>query len=316
MDCDSAWNELLREQVPNLFLQALHTFKQLPAAHADTPMAWVNRWLQSIPLPREVRTHSPLLYLHDTLWSSATTHNLACISSTLGCRMTQTPIEARAAPALGSAFKHECLACSHSTLLKSTWPACHLCPLQAQSFFAALPHSLAARLQQSQCIPTEANHWVYPRQALVCQDPQVRTLLANPRLPAVVTLQYAHSGLPILHSSQPLRALLGVGEVAHGHLLDVLRQLHASSGLAQMGQAWLAQLLLCIFDSLQQEQPGMDGYGGPSYGPRATPAAKAATADLKKLLLLPLADGSFAAVESEHQQTMYFPIDMDDAEGK
>ena len=54
VDCDSAWNELLREQVPNLFLQALDSFKQLPVSDADQPMAWVNRWLQSIPLPREV----------------------------------------------------------------------------------------------------------------------------------------------------------------------------------------------------------------------------------------------------------------------
>ena len=106
--------------------------------------------------------------------------------------------------------------------------------------------------------------------------------------------------------------LLGVGEVAHGHLLDVVRQLHASSGLAQMGQAWLAQLLLCVFDSLQQEQPG--GYGAPAA--RATAAAKAATADLKKLLLLPLSDGSFAMVENQRRQPMYFPLDMDDDEGK
>lgn len=55
VDCDSAWNEVLREQVPSLFLQALHSFRQLPAADTNTPMAWVNRWLQSIPLPREVR---------------------------------------------------------------------------------------------------------------------------------------------------------------------------------------------------------------------------------------------------------------------
>ena len=60
VDCDSAWNELLREQVPNLFLQALHSFKELHPAHADLPMAWVNRWLQSIPLPREVNP-PPLL---------------------------------------------------------------------------------------------------------------------------------------------------------------------------------------------------------------------------------------------------------------
>ncbi len=54
VDCDSAWNELLREQVPNLFLQSLHSFKQLAVLAVDQPMAWVNRWLQSVPLPREV----------------------------------------------------------------------------------------------------------------------------------------------------------------------------------------------------------------------------------------------------------------------
>ena len=91
-----------------------------------------------------------------------------------------------------------------------------------------------------------------------------------------------------------------------------MRQLHDSNGLAQMGQAWLAQLLLCVFDSLQQEQPG--GYGAP--GARATAAAKAATADLEKLLLLPLSDGSFATVDNQRQQPMYFPLDMDDSEGK
>ena len=59
VDCDSAWNELLREQVPNLFLQALHSFKELTPTHADLPMAWLNRWLQSIPLPREVHPDIP-----------------------------------------------------------------------------------------------------------------------------------------------------------------------------------------------------------------------------------------------------------------
>lgn len=129
--------------------------------------------------------------------------------------------------------------------------------LQAQSFFAALPQRLAARLQQAQCIPTEGHQWVYPHEALVCQNPQVRNLLANPSLSGVMTLQYAHSGLTFLHSSKPLQKLLGVGEVAHGHLMEVVRQLHSSGDskggmLAQMGTPWLAQLLLCVFDSLAQ----------------------------------------------------------------
>lgn len=184
--------------------------------------------------------------------------------------------------------------------------------MQAQSFFAALPHSLAARLQQSQCIPTETSQWVYPREALVCQDPQVRSLLADPHLPAIVTLQYAHSDLSVLHSSQPLRALLGVGEVAHGHLLDVVRQLYTSKVLAQMGSAWLAQLLLCVFDSLQQERPGGIGYQTQSRVAVASAAAKAATAELRKLLLLPMSDGNFAVVDNDTKQPLYFPVDMGD----
>ena len=187
--------------------------------------------------------------------------------------------------------------------------------LQAQSFFAALPHSLAARLQQSPCIPTEALQWVYPKDAVVCQDPQVRALLADPRLPALATLQYAHSGLTVLNSSQPLRALLGVGEVAHGHLLDVVRKLHESQMLAQMGFAWIAQLLLCVFDSLQQDRPGGMGFQGHSSALVPTAAAKATTAELKRLLLLPLADDSFAALENDgqqQQQSMYFPFKEDD----
>ena len=205
--------------------------------------------------------------------------------------------------------------------------------MQAQSFFAALPHSIAARLQQSPCIPTEALQWVTPKQAVVCQDPQVRALLADPRLPAVATLQYAHAGLTVLHSSQPLRALLGVGELAHSHLLDVLRKLHNSQMLAQMGMGWVAQLLLCIFDSLQQERPGSMGYQG--QAPVSSATAKAVTVELKQLLLLPLTDGSFAALEDrqqqqqqhqqqqqqhqqhqqEQKQPMYFPLSEDDSEG-
>lgn len=181
--------------------------------------------------------------------------------------------------------------------------------MQAQSFFAALPHSLAARLQQSQCIPTETSQWVYPREALVCQDPQVRSLLADPRLPAIVTLQYAHSDLSVLHSSQPLRALLGVGEVAHGHLLDVVRQLYTSNVLAQMGSAWLAQLLLCVFDSLQQDRPGVNGCQTQSSVAVASAAAKA---ELRKLLLLPMSDGAFAVLDNEAKQPLYFPLDMGD----
>ena len=89
VDCDSAWNELLRDQVPNLFLQALHSFKGLTPPHADQPMAWVNRWLQSIPLPREVQLSPPLspqyahmasLHTHPPLsrglMHQLTTHNL------------------------------------------------------------------------------------------------------------------------------------------------------------------------------------------------------------------------------------------------
>ena len=347
VDCDSAWNELLREQVPNLFLQALHSFRGLAPAHADLPMAWVNRWLQSIPLPREVQ-----LACNDSYGFILATHVFCCLFmfsnyricpwqecmqylfcfALEGCNPVLRPdIGNPLLPLFGRTLSCM-LRCLQTQQLRHNVDAlyeldCHAThtadkhlltfssgPLQAQSFFAALPHSLAARLQQSQCIPTEANHWVYPREALVCQDPQVRALLADARLPAVVTLQYAHSGLSVLHSSQPLRALLGVGEVAHGHLLDVVCQLHASSSLAQMGQAWLAQLLLCVFDSLQQEQPG--GYGAPSHGARATAAVKAATADLKQVLLLPLSDGSFATVENQRQQPTYFPIDMDDIEGE
>ena len=188
--------------------------------------------------------------------------------------------------------------------------------MQAQSFFAALHHSLAARLQQSQCIPTESAQWVYPHEALVCQDPQVRGLLADYRLPPIVTLQYAHSDLTVLHSSQPLRALLGVGEVAHGHLLDVARQLHRSSLLAQMGFSWLAQLLLCVFDSLQQERPGGARYQAQSSAAVASASVKAATAELRKLLLLPLSDGSFAVVDSDDKQPMYFPLDTGDEEAQ
>lgn len=153
---------------------------------------------------------------------------------------------------------------------------------------------------------------MYPREALVCQDPQVRYLLAEPRLPAIVTLQYAHSDLSVLHSSQPLRALLGVGEVAHGHLLHVVRQLYISNTLAQMGSPWLAQLLLCIFDSLQQERPGGIGYQTQSSVAVASAAAKAATAELRKLLLLPMSDGTFAVVDNATKQPLYFPLDVGD----
>lgn len=191
--------------------------------------------------------------------------------------------------------------------------------LQAQSFFASLPHTLAARLQQSPCIPTETGCWVTPKEAVVCQDPQVRALLADPRLPALATLQYAHSGLTALYSSQPLRALLGVGEVAHGHLLEVARKLHSSQMLTHMGFAWIAQLLLCVFESLQQERPGgMGNQPGPHGSPAAvaTAAAKAATAELKQLLLLPLADGAFAPLERDgQQQPMYFPLGKDSSPG-
>ena len=56
LDNDSAWNEMLRGQVPDLFLQALQSFRRLPPPEADKPMAWVNRWLECIPLPGEVRS--------------------------------------------------------------------------------------------------------------------------------------------------------------------------------------------------------------------------------------------------------------------
>ena len=61
----------------------------------------------------------------------------------------------------------------------------------------------------------------------------------------------------MLHTSKPLQKLLGVTEVAHGHLLNLVRQLHSQGGgqggmLAKMGTPWLAQLLLCVFDSLAQ----------------------------------------------------------------
>ena len=59
LDNDSAWNEMLRGQVPDLFLQALQSFRQLSLQEADKAMAWVNRWLECIPLPGEVRSFPP-----------------------------------------------------------------------------------------------------------------------------------------------------------------------------------------------------------------------------------------------------------------
>jgi len=82
--------------------------------------------------------------------------------------------------------------------------------------------------------------------------------------------------------------------------------------LAQMGSAWLAQLLLCVFDSLQQERPGGIGYQTQSSVAVASAAAKAATAELRKLLLLPMSDGNFAVVDNDTKQPLYFPLDMGD----
>ena len=52
VDNNNAWNQELRSQLPELFLKALAYFKALPG---DTHLAWVDCWLQCIPLPGEVR---------------------------------------------------------------------------------------------------------------------------------------------------------------------------------------------------------------------------------------------------------------------
>ena len=105
-------------------------------------------------------------------------------------------------------------------------PTQHRC-VQAQSFFAALPQAIAARLRAAACIPTQDGEWVVPGQAMVCQSPAVATLLSDTRLAGTLDLRYAHSGLAALQDSRPLRALLGVPEVAHEHLLEVAQRLQA-----------------------------------------------------------------------------------------
>ena len=102
--------------------------------------------------------------------------------------------------------------------------------VQAQSFFAALPQAIAARLRAAACLPTQDGEWVVPGQAMVCQSPAVATLLSDTRLAGMLDLRYAHSGLAALQDSRPLRALLGVPEVAHEHLLEVAQRLQAQVG--------------------------------------------------------------------------------------
>ncbi|PSC67387.1 hypothetical protein C2E20_8948 isoform B [Micractinium conductrix] len=54
-DSDSPWNELLRSEVPALFLQSLEEFKALPPPEGGPPELWVDRWYRSIPLEGEAQ---------------------------------------------------------------------------------------------------------------------------------------------------------------------------------------------------------------------------------------------------------------------
>ena len=60
--------------------------------------------------------------------------------------------------------------------------------------------------------------------------------------------------------------------------------------LTEMGNVWLAQLVLCVHESLHR------GSGGPTGGP-APPSAASVLAALRAMPLLPLAGGGYAAVE-------------------
>ena len=60
--------------------------------------------------------------------------------------------------------------------------------------------------------------------------------------------------------------------------------------LTKMGNVWLAQLVLCVHESLHR------GSGGPAGGP-TPPSAASVLAALRAMPLLPLAGGGYAAVE-------------------
>ena len=84
--------------------------------------------------------------------------------------------------------------------------------------------------------------------------------------------------------------------------------------LGQMGPTWLSQLLLCIFDSLAQDQAGVVGYES-SRSAVATAAGKAVVKELRQLFPVMLADSKFVAVENDAMEPTYFPMDLVTAQG-
>lgn len=52
---DCAWNEALRDKVPELVVGALERFRELPVPPGAGPLHWVCWWLRSLPLPDEAQ---------------------------------------------------------------------------------------------------------------------------------------------------------------------------------------------------------------------------------------------------------------------
>ena len=141
--------------------------------------------------------------------------------------------------------------------MESTPPDLNRVPLlQNHDFFLQLPSEVAAVLRTNECIPTAPSldssqdaigPWVLPGQALVCHHPRIRQLLANPQLQQLHPQHFVHPGATALHSNKELRQLLGVREYDPEQLVLLVKGLAAKGALAKLGQAWLQELLLCLF---------------------------------------------------------------------
>lgn len=155
-------------------------------------------------------------------------------------------------------------------------------------------------LRSQPCIPTESGAFVPPSEALVCNNSAVRQLISPEQLQQLLGKQFVHTDITALHTCAELRALLGVGEFSPLQVVQLIEQMSAEGSLQQQGVQWVQRMLLCLFGMLETGSGSAAG-GCPDQAGQLGRAR--VLQKLRKLQILPLQAGSFAALEPKKSTT-------------
>ena len=138
----------------------------------------------------------------------------------------------------------------------------------SDEFFSPVVDELYIRLRQLPCVHTESGKWEQPSRVLFA-DQSIRELISNQEVGNMVGREYAHH--EIRRADLPAR--LETERFTFGHLIDCLKD---SEWVSAKPNPWFTRL----FVYLAEQAPDVDSL-----------------AALRKVRIIPLANGSFASVD-------------------